>query len=240
MSTLIFDIETVGEDWETLDETTQSILSRWIERTADSEESREAQLKDLKEGLGFSPLTGRIVAIGLYDLKRERGVVYFDSNGTDAEETTDGAYTYKPRTEKEMLEDFWEGAKKYDVFVTFNGRGFDAPFMMLRSVAHGLTPTRDLMDGRYLYQQRDAQHVDLADQLSFYGAVHRRQPLHLYCRAFGIESPKALGVSGDDVAALFNDGRYLDIAKYNARDVTATTTLYEHWKKHLSPKKIPL
>jgi 3'-5' exonuclease len=235
MATLIFDIETVGENWDSLDATTQSVLSRWIDRTADTSERRDAQLKDLKEGLGFSPLTGAIVAIGLYDLERGRGVVYYDAKGKDVEDIEDGNFIFKARSESEMLADFWDGAQSYDTFVTFNGRGFDVPFLMLRSVVHRLTPTRDLMEGRYLYQQRDTQHIDLADQLSFYGAVHRRNPLHLYCRAFGIESPKG-EVSGDDVAGLYEAGQTLDIARYNAKDVTATTELYRLWYTHLSPE----
>ena len=68
MSTLIFDIETVGEEWDSFDDTTQHVLTRWIDRTADSPQTRDARIADMKEGLGFSPLTGRIVAIGLYDL----------------------------------------------------------------------------------------------------------------------------------------------------------------------------
>jgi hypothetical protein len=41
MSTLIFDIETIGEPWEGLDEVTQSVLLRWVERVAKSEEEAE-------------------------------------------------------------------------------------------------------------------------------------------------------------------------------------------------------
>lgn len=234
MGTLVFDIETVGEEWSHMDEVTQRVLTRWIDRSNHTESAREALLIDVKEGLGFSPLTGRIVAMGMYDVERARGVVFYDAEGNDVEDTDDGEYTYKPRTEAVMLRDFWEGAKLYDTFVTFNGRCFDAPFIATRSVVYGITPTRDLMSGRYLSQQHTARHIDLQDQLSFYGAVHRKQPLHMYCRAFGIASPKAHGISGDDVTRLFNEGKYLDIAKYNALDVTATTELYERWRAHLS------
>lgn len=234
MGTLVFDIETVGEDWETYDDTTKSVISRSIERTIQNGDARESALRDLREGLGFSPLTGRIVAIGIYDIERAKGVVFYDSEGTLTEEFVEGEYTFKPRKEAEMLRDFWEGAKAYDTFVTFNGRGFDAPFLALRSVANGITPTRNLLEGRYLYQQRGVRHIDLQDQLSFYGAVRRRESLHLYCRAFGIKSPKAEGVSGDDVALLFKEKKYLEIAKYNAEDVTATTILYSRWRTHLS------
>lgn len=235
MHTLIFDIETVGESWDELDTTTQSLLSRWVDRTAKNEVEHEAEMKDLREGLGFSPLTGMIVAIGLYDLERKQGVVYYHGNG-DEEEYDVGEFILKSRSEKEMLEDFWEGAKEYDTFVTFNGRGFDVPFLNLRSAIHGIRPTHDLMDGRYLYQQKHARHVDLQDQMTFYGAMQRRPSLHLFCRAFGIESPKAEGVAGDDVAELFHAKKFGDIARYNARDVIATTLLYKKWLAYLAPQ----
>lgn len=235
MSTLIFDIETVGESWSSLDSVTQEVLSRWIERTAKSEAERESALRDLREGLGFSPLTGAVVAIGLYDLERRKGVVYFQSE-TEESEYDVGEYTLKVRTEKEMLNDFWDGAEAYDTFVTFNGRGFDVPFLNLRSAIHGIRPSRDLMQGRYLYQQKGAKHIDLQDQLTFYGATFKRPSLHLFCRAFGIDSPKADGVAGDDVAELFEAGKFRDIAEYNVRDVVATTALYEKWLEYLAPR----
>ena len=234
MATLIFDIETVGESYALMDETTQEVLSRWIERTAKDETSKEAQLQDLKDGLGFSPLTGKIVAIGLYDLERKQGAVYYTGAGNEVD-VNEGEYVLKQRSEKEMLEDFWEGAKSYDTFVTFNGRGFDVPFLLHRSVVCEVMPTQSLMDGRYLYQQKNVRHVDLQDQLTFYGAMFKRPPLHLFCRAYGIESPKGEGVSGDDVAGLFKDKKYTEIARYNARDVTATTELYEKWLTYLAP-----
>lgn len=234
MRTLVFDIETIGEEWDTLDETTQHVLTRWIDRTIKSEEERAAELTDLKEGLGFSPLTGSIVAIGLHDLEQGKNVVYYQAPGASGE-IVDGTTTLKVRSERDMLADFWAGAKAYDTFVTFNGRGFDVPFLLLRSAILGVAPTRDLMDGRYLYQQKGAKHVDLADQLSFYGAVFRKASLHLYCRAFGIESPKAAGVTGDDVSALFREGKYEDIARYNVRDIIATAELYERWRAYLAP-----
>jgi len=237
MATLIFDIETVGEEWGDLDDVTKETLTRWIDRTARNEEEHEAGLKDIREGLGFSPLTGEIVAIGLYDLERKLGVVYYQTDSAykdkdgmiyhtvedSSKEYQVGEFILKPRSEKEMLEAFWEGAREYNVFVTFNGRGFDVPFMNLRSAIHNIRPTRDLMDGRYLYQQKLAHHIDLQDQMTFYGAMHRRPSLHLFCRAFGIESPKAEGVAGDDVAELFQAKKFRDIAEYNVRDVVATT-----------------
>ncbi len=236
MRTLVFDIETVGEEWDSLDATTQKTLSRWIDRTAKNEEEHDAQIADLKDGLGFSPLTGSIVAIGLYGVEQEKGVVYYRREDGETDDLAEGAATLKVRSEKEMLEDFWAGAKAYDTFVTFNGRGFDVPFLMLRSAILGVSPTRDLMDGRYLYQQKDGKHIDLADQLSFYGATARKPALHLYCRAFGITSPKEEGITGDNVSALFREGKCETIARYNCRDILATMQLYKKWRQYLAPR----
>lgn len=231
---LILDIETIGEDFDSLDHATQENLTRWIKKEAEGENEYQHLLEDLKNGLGFSPLTGEIVAIGLLDNEKNEGVVYYQAPGEENENITENGITFKQYSEKEMLEKFWEGARKYDCFITFNGRAFDIPFLMVRSAVHGIRPSKDLMRGRYMYQQNgDALNIDLADQLSFYGAVRRKGGLHLWSRAFGIESPKAGGVTGDDVGQMFKDKKYLDIAKYNVGDLRATKALYEKWEKYL-------
>ena len=232
MATIILDIETVGEDWNSLDETTKNVLTRWISRSTRNQEEKDLLLFDIKSSLGFSALTGFIVAIGLYDLERNRGVVYYTGEGNESDEDN-GEYVFKQRSEEQMLREFWDGAKHYDTFVTFNGRGFDIPFIIHRSIVHDITPSKNLMEGRYPSQQKSCRHVDLQDELTFFGSLPRRPSLHLFCRAFGIESPK-LEVKGDDVAELFACKKFRDIALYNSRDVTATTILYQKWQKHLT------
>ncbi|HMO78542.1 MAG TPA: ribonuclease H-like domain-containing protein, partial [Candidatus Paceibacterota bacterium] len=178
-----------------------------------------------------------IVAIGVYDLERQSGAVYYSGLGTEADERV-GEYVYKQRNEATMLAEFWEGARHYDTFVTFNGRGFDVPFLLHRSIANSVKPTKNLLEGRYPYQQKSCRHVDLQDELTFFGAMQRRPSLHLFCRAFGIESPKG-EVSGDDVAELFANKKFRDIAHYNAKDVIATTALYKKWQDYLSYQNNP-
>ncbi|MEK7608509.1 MAG: ribonuclease H-like domain-containing protein [Patescibacteria group bacterium] len=233
MARLIFDIETVGEDWNALDEATQENLTRWIKKEFGDSEEFEGALEELKNGLGFSPLTGEIVAIGVLDYDRDEGVVYYQAPGEKLEPTTEEGITFKPMSEKEMLKSFWEGAKKYDEFVSFNGRGFDAPFLAIRSAIHKIRPTQDLMEGRYLSQQRGCRHIDLQDQLTFYGAVRRKGSLHLWSRAFGIKSPKEDGVTGDDVSRLFSEKKFLEIARYNVGDLRATKDLYRYWNDYI-------
>lgn len=234
MAKLIFDIETIGEDFEKMDETTQEVLTRWIRKESDSEEEYKVALEELRDGLGFSPLTGEIAAIGVLNNETDEGVIYFQAPGEETKEFQEDGIKFRQKSEKEMLEEFWKGAANYQEFITFNGRGFDVPFLMVRSAIHGIRPSKDLMSNRYLGSQRfGARHIDLLDQLSFYGAVRRKWNLHLWCRAFGIKSPKSEGITGDDVGRLFREGKYSDIARYNAGDLRATKELYEYWRKYM-------
>ncbi len=234
MRKLIFDIETVGEDFDGLDTTTQDVLTRWIKKEADDEDEYKKLLEDLKNGLGFSALTGEIVAIGVLDYEKDKAVVYFQAPGADLIASEESGVKLKPMPEKEMLENFWSGVKEYQEFISFNGRSFDVPFLMIRSAIHDIRPSKDLMSNRYLNSQKfDAKHIDLLDQLTFYGAVRRKGSLHLWSRAFGIKSPKAEGITGDDVGPLFKARRFLEIAEYNLGDLQATKELYEYWEKYL-------
>ncbi len=231
---LVFDIETVGEDFDLMDKTTQDVLTHWIKRTKKNEEEYQVALEDIKNRLGLSPLTGEIVAIGVLDCDKNQGVVYYQSPGTNETESQENNIKFKPMLEKEMLENFWNGAKDYQEFISFNGRAFDVPFLMTRSAVHKIKPTKNLMSNRYLNSQiYDAKHIDLLDQLTFYGAARQKGSLHLWTRALGIKSPKADGVTGDDVAALFKEGKFLRIAQYNVGDLYATKELYEYWEKYL-------
>ena len=233
---LIFDIETIGKNFDDFDEVTQASLTRWIKRQAGDDEGKyNVLLTDLKEGLGFSPLTGEIITIGVYDTDRDRGVVYFQAPDVEVEKYKDANFIFKPMTEAEMLKAFWAGARQYTEFVSFNGRSFDVPFLLLRSAKHRIKPSIDLMSNRYLRSQYyNAKHIDLLDQLSFYGAVRRKGNLHLYCRTMGIRSPKAEGITGDDVGRLFHEKKYTEIAEYNSWDLIATAELYERWRKYIN------
>lgn len=246
MPKLIFDIETIGENFDELDEITQEALSWWIKKESSGEDDYKVALEELKNGLGFSPLTGEIVAIGVldgdpepspsvsYGAGKNKGAVYYQNPGKLDEESAEDNIKFKAMSEKEMLEKFWELAEHYEEFVSFNGRTFDVPFLMVRSAILGVRPSVDLMSNRYLGSQRfGAKHIDLLDQLTFYGAVRRKGNLHLWSRAFGIKSPKESGVTGEDVGRLFREKKFLEIAKYNVGDLRATLELYNYWEKYL-------
>jgi hypothetical protein len=219
MSRVIFDIETIGVDFESLDESQQQYILRYA--TTEEEAERE------KSKLGLYPLTGEIVAIGMLNPDTQRGRVFFQAPGADIEPFEENGIRFETGTEREILEKFWDAVKSYDQFITFNGRGFDCPFIMIRSAIHKLKPSRDLMPNRY-----SNAHIDLLDQLSFFG-VTRRFSLDMWCKAFGIKSPKDDGVAGKDVKKLFQEGRYIEIAKYCLRDIIATGELFKYWENYV-------
>lgn len=150
----------------------------------------------------------------------------------DREETSrsdDGAVEYVSGDERTIVAAFWEDIRNYAQFVTFNGRGFDCPFLMLRSALLGVRPTRNLVPYRY----STSPHCDLLDQFTFYGAT-RKFNLDFYCRAFGIPSPKSSGLTGLDLGPLYREGRYREIARYCIGDVVATAELFRRWKAYLN------
>ncbi|MBI5220367.1 MAG: ribonuclease H-like domain-containing protein [Candidatus Liptonbacteria bacterium] len=223
---LIFDIETVGVDFNSLDKISQEYVREYAET--------EEDLIEATGRLSFSPLTGTIAAIGLINPDTRRGNILLATSKQLPEELQPGIQL-ESGTEAEIIEKFWSAASHYNTFVTFNGRVFDAPFILVRSAIHGVKPTKNLMSNRYLASQLDnCNHVDLLDQLTYYGAVRKKYNLHFWCKAFGIPSPKESGLSGKDVERLVREGRWLEMAQYNLGDLLSTMQLYEKWNRYLN------
>lgn len=217
---IIIDIETIGTDYDSLDEISREYIIKYAET--------EDEIKAAKEGLGLSPLTGEIVAIGMLNPDSNRGAVYYQSPEVPQDPSEEDGIEYTAGTEAEILIKFWDTVKYYSQIITFNGRAFDAPFLILRSAIHGIRPTKELMPNRY-----NVSHCDLIDVLTFYGAVRRKYSLHMWCKAFGIKSPKEEGVTGYEVPDLFKGKEYLTIAKYCVGDLYATKELFEYWHKYV-------
>lgn len=220
MSRIIFDIETAGKDFESLDKGTQEYLLKWAES--------EDEIKDVKESLSFYPLTGEIITIGMLNPETDKGAVYFQAPQTAIAPFEENGIKFETGSEKEILEKFWNTVKSYKEIVTFNGRGFDCPFILVRSAVHKIKPSKDLMPNRY-----SGSHIDLLDQLTFYGASRRRFSLDMWCKTFGIKSPKEGGITGYDIKDLFANKRYTDIARYCFGDIKATKELFSYWENYI-------
>jgi 3'-5' exonuclease len=221
MAKVVFDIETFGYPLDSFDEAQQKYLLKFSETETEREEAIQK--------LSLYPTTAQIIAIGLMNPETNRGKILFQSDKTLDYSSDDGAIQFKTGTEKEILEQFWQDILHYNQFITFNGRGFDCPFLMLRSAILQVQPTRNLMPYRY-----DASvHCDLLEQFTFYSAF-RKFNLDFYCKSFGIESPKIHGITGLDMKQLFEEKRFRDIAEYNLGDLRATAELFRKWEKYLS------
>ncbi len=230
---IVFDIETVGAGWDALDAPTRDYLvtrqSRKLVRDSGSAGSAEAIAK---EALGLSPGTGRVICIALVNLESDQGAVLYEGEGDAAGgwlDTAAGQTRVYRGDEAGILREFWQLLERYGRVVTYNGRAFDLPFAYIRSALHGIRPSRQLLANRYSM----ADHCDLAEVLTFFGAAQERFSLDYWCRRFDITSPKEGGLDGSHVAEFYAQGRIDEIAEYCLRDSRATGHLYRKLEKTL-------
>ncbi len=238
MARLVFDIETTAMPLEAFDEVQVEYLFREAERMSDPL-ARDARKAEIEQQFSLWPLTGQVVCLAMLNADTGRGQVLFIAEDYEVDDTEGaaGSVEFVPcLDEAELLTAFWDVAKHYETIVTFNGRGFDVPFLYLRSALLNVPITRKDWLG-YRYQVEP--HCDLAEQLTFYGVsgregAARRFNLDFYCKAFGIPSPKSQGVTGHNVKELMAAGMEREVAEYCLRDVRATVELFRVWRDRLS------
>ena len=235
-SYLVFDLETVGFPLEHFDD----VQREYLLRGTVTDEDRDKRVNEF----GLSPVTGFISCIGMQMMTRvgdewqSKQVAYsLDPSMSDEQKfvqtnLSTGATWYRG-TEHTMLESFWKLLNHHRgiTLISFNGRNFDAPWLMLRSAVHGIRPSRNLMDGtKFNY----SGHIDLIDRLTFFqGAASgatRKFNFDFYAKAFGIASPKEAGVDGSKVGDLYATGNHAAIAEYCLRDVVSTWELFTAWE----------
>lgn len=234
MAAIVFDIEVAGLPWEEVDEITRGyLLSR-----AKNPEDRDA----VPERTALVPGLGKVIAIGMWLVGKDakgaeldRGLLLLEGD-TAAErswEKVPGSKLFRG-DERALLAKFWEivagESRAKPLLVTFNGRGYDGPVLMIRSAQLGLRPSRQLVGYRYDL----SDHCDLSDVLGFQGALRENYKLDYWCRRFDIESPKG-GIDGSQVSRAYRDGRIEDIGEYCLRDVRATAALYKRLETTLLP-----
>ncbi len=142
--------------------------------------------------------------------------------------------TFPGQSEKEMLEEFLGYLdKKNPRLISFNGRGFDLPMLLLRAMKYNLScPAYFEQDNIELnktkwenYRSRYSEqfHLDLLDVLGNYGAA-RGLKLDTLCQM--VKLPGKYNVSGDQVLALYYQGEVDKIKEYCESDVLNTYLLF--------------
>ncbi len=229
MYTLVFDIETIPTDEGNLTEEELEYLYR---RAEDEEKERR-----IREMMALWAPTAHIVSVGLLIYEKNFAkILYLSQENSQEEEDMEGyrvkltSYSIKEgieSAERKLLSDFWNvvGHQSIGTLVSFNGRSFDSPFLMLRSLLLDVKVSRNLIGNRYRYDD----HIDLMDLLSFHG-IGRPYSLDFLCRRLGFSSPKDF-MKGDEVKDRFRNGAYRDIAIYNFYDVVAIGKLYGRLKR---------
>lgn len=230
MRQLVIDIETSAVPFDTLSESQQEYILRDSEKETDPE-LRAKKAEDAIKWLSLYPFTAKAIVIGIYDVQSHKRYMYYESAEEKEEILDDKNMVLKGMPEEKILEKFWQIVAQVDQVITFNGRGFDIPFLMLRSAQLNIKPSRNFLGYRY----DTGNHIDLLEQLSFYGGF-KRFNLDFYCYSFGIKSPKSEGVSGVEVQNMYLAGRLREIALYCGNDIKATYELYVKWNENLNFK----
>lgn len=155
-----------------------------------------------------SPMLCRIVAIGMKFGEHEKCIV----DGRDVE------------GEWGLLEAAHQSFAKVDSIVTFNGRAFDIPALLHRSRILGVKPASVLNASAWQKPWETTWHTDMMQLLTFGGAT-QRYSLEAYALGFGVRNPKT-NCHGSDVATMFDERRFNEIAEYCIGDVRATDALF--------------
>ncbi len=216
IKTMVFDIETVGKKFEELDEVEQDYLLNNLERATEDKE-------EAKKKTGLYSIFGKVCAIGAFNPGSQKGMVLLIGDKDLVPEKEN--YTYKIfKEEKDLLAEFWNIAKEYELFVTYNGDNFDFPYLIIRS---GINRVKVPFEVK---KWGSDKFIDLFNRIK----QSHGYKLEILCKAFGIENPKEAGVHGGDVNELFDNKDFQKIADYVARDAYSTTQLYLIWKEFMS------
>ncbi len=228
---LVFDLEVAAYDFEThFDQETKDYFLQYA--------TDEDAQKRVIESLVFNSFTSVLVAIAMWDLNDEKGCVLMNCEKEPVLIPNRPNMTFVQGTEKEIVEQFWKivRAKNYNLFVTFNGREFDCPYLMLKSFELGVRPSYNFMKGSDF--NFNEYHIDLLKEFTFHRhspfGARRKFTLDFYCKRLGIKSPKDDGVKGAMITELFNNKEFKKIADYAAEDVVAEGELFKLWNEYLN------
>jgi len=141
------------------------------------QECEEKHFTDFKKKAALSPMTGKVIAIGI-QIEGSMSLLFEDDF---------------PDGEKEILEIFWKKNAVCDTqegfqLIGFNIKEFDLPFLITRSWKHGLC-VPILRTGRYFDSQKV---IDLRDEWTHYER-NGAGTLSQVCKFFGLPSKEESG-----------------------------------------------
>lgn len=155
----------------------------------------------------------RIVGMGTLVLDGEyrlRELAYHEGGDDAAERALIAAFSARVDNERPVL-------------VTYNGRTFDLPVILLRALCHAVPLPWYYRDRDVRDRKSDAAHLDLCDWLGEHGAV-RAGKLDAIARLIGL--PGKGEIDGSKVEGLYASGQRDVIERYCLADVAQTALLF--------------
>lgn len=199
---LFFDIETAA-DQEVISILPEVIPNGTLKDPAKIAADIEKKTAERNADLGLDPTTCKIVCISARDEKNQV------------------TYTWT-KDEKTMLENFWSMAFNFTSFCTFNGKSFDVPVLMFRSMILGVTPCK-IDTNPYSINN----HYDL--RAIFTGRnKFQKGSLDFLCKRLGC--PIEPFGSGKDVQGWYDSGDKASIVKHCEMDIKMLEWLYMRMK----------
>lgn len=136
--------------------------------------------------------------------------------------------TIEGESERERIAKFLDFLqKKKPLLVSYNGRGFDLPMLMMRAMKYNLNAAAyyDIKDKWSNYRARYdiTHHIDLLEQFCEFGATSR-MGLNEVCNCLAL--PGKTSVSGEDVLELFYQNKTAQINEYCESDTLNTYWLF--------------
>jgi predicted PolB exonuclease-like 3'-5' exonuclease len=133
--------------------------------------------------------------------------------------------------EKELLEKFWELMSELrpsssSQIVTFNGYGYDVPFLLVRSAINNVNPTVSINMNKWNMER--SNHFDCMLVLSAKGSF-LNVAQEITCRMLGI-SVTGDTISGSEIEECYNKGDWKPIIERCKRDLIMTEELYKRLK----------
>jgi hypothetical protein len=162
----------------------------------------------------------RIIVVGCLWLDHDYRLKRFGVIGENETGST-GSLDHR---ERHLLEDFSRFVgRARPVLVTYNGRSFDLPVIVMRSLCHAISVPWYYRDRDLRYRYSADGHLDLCDWLADHGAT-RAGKLDAVARLIGL--PGKISVDGSQVEGLYHAGQLESIQTYCLADVAQTALLF--------------
>lgn len=182
----------------------EDAIAKW--RTNDRAEWQQGRAKECS----LNPRLGRVLCIGY------------------AGDYSDVMLAKDEAEEPKVLTAFWNLASSNGdgVVVTWNGQ-WDLRFIVIRSLAHGITPKLSPTTIRaWFAKYRTHPHFDCKAVLTNWEPFKAGEGLSEWASFLGCDG-KCDGMTGADVVPLYQLGHFDEITSYCAQDVAATHAVYQ-------------